>query len=190
MKSLVNKQSASVTVQMYCETQGLYTTKFVDILNSFSLHQHVSSPTHVSNHILDLTISRACDVDLISEIELLYSTPSDHACVLYKLTMPQPTTSRMKIAYRKTKSIDIDCLYRDFSLACVNIITPQSDVNNVLARLNSILQNSLDIHAPLSSRVITCRPLNLLGTKVISEMPKDRNGELIEDTLNHDLLLT
>ena len=43
-------------------------------------------------------------------------------------------------------------------MACVNIITPHFDVNNVSARLNSILQNLLDIHAPLSSRVITCRP--------------------------------
>ena len=97
-------------------------------------------------------------MNLISEIELLYSAPSDHTCVLCKLTVPQPKTSRIKIAYRKTKSIDIDCLSRDISLACVNIITPHFDVNNVSARLNSILQNLLDIHAPLFSRVITCRP--------------------------------
>ena len=33
-----------------------YTAKFIDILSCFSLHQHVDSPTHVSNHILDLII--------------------------------------------------------------------------------------------------------------------------------------
>ena len=51
------------------------------------------------------------------------------------------TTSRIKIAYRKTKSIDIcriiDSLSRDISLACVNIITPHFDVNNISARFNS-----------------------------------------------------
>ena len=64
----------------------------------------------------------------------------------------------MKIVYRKSKVVDIISLIRDINAACVNIITPHFDVDNVSARLDSILQNLLDIHAPLSTRVITCRP--------------------------------
>ena len=53
-----------------------------DLLDSSSLEQHVTVPTHICNHTLDLVITRTSDDNVIcSDIRVDHSLPSDHFAV-------------------------------------------------------------------------------------------------------------
>ncbi len=45
--------------------------KFIEVLETFGLTQHVMVPTHVSNHILDIIVTRSSSDIIVSEIQPL-----------------------------------------------------------------------------------------------------------------------
>ena len=93
------------------------TMKFNEMLETFGLKQHVSKPTHSSNHILDLLITRSItDINVLSIENTLFL--SDHRFVECKLSIPRPKHSNKEISCREMKKINID----DFKaeLSCVN----------------------------------------------------------------------
>ncbi len=57
---------------------------FLDLLESLSLVQHVTQPTHVDGHILDLIITRSSD-NIIQDPPYVDRFISDHASVLCNL---------------------------------------------------------------------------------------------------------
>ena len=54
--------------------------KCIEVLETFGLIQHVKFPTHVSNHILDLIITRSSSDVIIGEIQASFFL-SDHCFV-------------------------------------------------------------------------------------------------------------
>ena len=71
--------------------------KLIDLLESYGLQQHVTSPTHKHDHTLDLIITRQSD-------QLLGNTPrisrciSDHAAVLCSIRCDKPPLSVRKVS--------------------------------------------------------------------------------------------
>ena len=72
--------------------------KLLDLLESFSLRQHVVGPTHILGHTLDLVITRQSD-------QIIRSTPlvdfSDHASILCVLQSAKPSLTTKTVSYRK-----------------------------------------------------------------------------------------
>ena len=69
------------------------TKKFMDLLETFSLSQHVSGPTHLSGHTLDLITTRLShDVDLASPKATF--PLSDHFIIQCPIGFPRPALSR------------------------------------------------------------------------------------------------
>jgi len=54
-----------------------YTSRFLSLLSSFNLTQHVNFQIHNKNHILDLVITSS-DSSLAPSLSMTYCTPSDH----------------------------------------------------------------------------------------------------------------
>ena len=94
-------------------------TKFLDLLESFSLQQHVVGPTHIHGHTLDLVITRQSD-------QILRSTPqvdsdfSDHASLFCHLHSIKPSFSTRTLLFRKFKSLDVDSLNDDLTYAKIH----------------------------------------------------------------------
>ena len=61
---------------------------FLEMLDSNNLIQHVKSPTHLNDHILDLIITRS-EEDLVSETEVS-SLISDHLSIHCSLALQKP----------------------------------------------------------------------------------------------------
>ena len=59
---------------------------FLTLLDCFSLTQHVSFPTHSSNHTLDLLITRST-AEFLSSVSFTDPGLSDHLAILSKLTL-------------------------------------------------------------------------------------------------------
>ena len=70
-------------------------SRFLDLLDSHNLIQHVSDPTHKDNHTLDLMITRACD-DIIESWSTLNPQLSDHSAIHSKLALARPRPLKVK----------------------------------------------------------------------------------------------
>ena len=80
--------------------------RFSNILDIFSLSQHVKSPTHTSGHTLDLVITRKDDPPYTQPMPGLLI--SDHFCVTCSLDLKATSPETKTISFRKIKGINID----------------------------------------------------------------------------------
>jgi len=98
--------------------------KLLDLLESVGLRPHVSQPTHVHGHTLDLIITRWSD-QIIQDSPQTDRFISDHASLLCKLLQDKPAVTTKKVTYRRLKSVDLDSLKAD--LAASGLCQEQSD---------------------------------------------------------------
>ena len=82
------------------------TTKFEDLLETFNLSQHVSGPTHLSGHTLDLIITRSLD-DIVLASPKTTSPMSDHFIIQCPIGFSRSALSCKKLTFGKLKNIDI-----------------------------------------------------------------------------------
>lgn len=86
--------------------------KFLQMLESLNLHQHVNVPTHSGEHTLDLVISNSAPIRNLQVYDLGLS---DHKVVSMELPFPSPCTKpKQQIHFRKLKNINPDALALDF----------------------------------------------------------------------------
>ena len=135
--------------------------KFLDVLASFGLEQHVDQPTHHSGHTLDLTITRMSETLVVGK-PIVDQFISDHAAVICRLNSSRAELSVEKISYRKIKSIDLDHLQNDLksSLSCMDKqLTTTEDFDACVREYHTALATVLDRHAPQKNRTKVTRPV-------------------------------
>ena len=130
--------------------------RFIDIIDSADLHQHVDKPTHKSGNTLDLILTRSTD-HFVSDIATTHYLPSDHAAVLCSFNIPRPEPKRMEISIRKFRDIDIDA-FRNGILNWTLYTSSFCDLDSQVAEYEHVLTSLKDKHAPLITRTIRCRP--------------------------------
>lgn len=132
------------------------TIKVLDLLESFSLQQHVIGPTHLHGHTLDLVITRQSD-------QLIQATPrvgryiSDHSSVLCTLHSAKPSLAIKTVTYRKWKSVDINALEADLAMSEL-YTNPPDHLDELVSCYHNTLQVAMDTHAPERTKTIVVRP--------------------------------
>ena len=128
---------------------------FIDLLASMGLKQHITEPTHIGGHTLDLLITREHD-SVILDVPVVDRYLSDHAAVLCQLNSVKPRQVVKEISYRKIKSINVDILRSD--LESSELYTRQfAYLGELTSSYNFILSSLLDKHAPLKRKVVVRR---------------------------------
>ena len=131
--------------------------KFLDLLNCFNLEvSNVCTPTHKSNNVLDLIITRSGEATVLN---LSVNDPviSDHFAVHCNLAIKRPPKAKLTLTSRKLRTIDPDNLRCDIcSSALYN--SPSHEITDLCDQYDSVLSSILDKHAPLRTRIITLRP--------------------------------
>ena len=80
--------------------------KFMELMDTFGLLQHITTPTHVSGHTLDVIISRSSnDINVLPPKSTYYI--SDHCFTECPLSIPGPNMLVKEVSYRKFKQIRI-----------------------------------------------------------------------------------
>ena len=126
---------------------------FVDLLDTFSLSQHVDFPTHISSHTLDLLITRSSS-SLITSTSSTDFGISDHVAICSTLSIPiQTRPTRITKTVRCYRSIDHASFSNDIRNSSL-FHSPASTLTTYLDQFNSTLTSILDKHAPL--KTITC----------------------------------
>lgn len=133
-----------------------YASKFLDLLSSFGLEQHVTEPTHIHGHTLDLVITRNSDPIVKAVPPKADRLFSDHFTVIGKLSVTKPCTIKTISTSRKLKAIDQLQLKLDLAntALCLN---PPDDLEELVKCYNDTLKCLLDKHAPLITKVRTVR---------------------------------
>jgi exonuclease III len=131
------------------------TVQFSELLDNYSLQQHVQESTHISGHCLDLIISRSSD-NFISSTEVS-SLVSDHHAIHCFLQLKKPPLSKESITFRKYKLID-PVNFREDLMQSPLVTSPHTTLDHLLDQYNCTLSNLINSHAPLKSKVITLRP--------------------------------
>ena len=86
--------------------------KFLDLLDTVNLAQHVDIPTHSNGHTLDLVISRPASGLHVTFKSTDRSVSSDHFSVLFTVRAPRPPRAWKKVNIRKWRDIDPESLIR------------------------------------------------------------------------------
>ena len=130
--------------------------RFLELINSVNLLQHVSLPTHQSGHTLDLLLTRATECFVLDPDVQSY-LPSDHGAVLCSLDIRKPKQLKVHVKYRKINNIDLDAFRGDILHSELFKSTPE-ETDELVQLYDSVLRNLLDKHAPLMMRSFFPRP--------------------------------
>jgi hypothetical protein len=149
--------------------------KFLTLLDSFGLSQHIRGITHLDGHTLDLVISRISD-NVVCEC-MVSALIEDHFAIHTLIRAHRPVRPQKRITYRELDRIDADCFMSD--LLSLSLFTdPSDDLNILLEQYNADLSLLLDKHAPERSKVITVRPANpWVSTDVLAIRRRCRASE-------------
>ena len=127
-------------------------SRFRDILSNHFLCQHVSGPTHMDGHTLDLIITKLAD-NLVSK-----TTVSDfltyHGAVHRDLHLPKHQPLRQSVQYRNYAAINKDMLRVDIEASTL-CLDPATSAAILLEHYDTTLSALLDKHAPVQTRTIT-----------------------------------
>ena len=120
--------------------------RFLQLLETFNMEQHIREPTHRSGHTLDLMITRA-EENIASNFSVHDPAISDHFAVSCTLALRKVPFERKRLYYRKLKSIDVLELRADIANSSL-MNDDVEDVTVLMDNYNSVLSSLLDKHAP------------------------------------------
>ena len=150
--------------------------RFLSVLDSFDLTQHVAGPTHHVGHTLDLVITRASENGIITNC-CVQQRISDHFAVHCNLAFAKPPLERKTISFRKTRSIDFDKLCNELNNSSL-ILDPSPDLDVLVEQFNTTLSKLVDVYAPVKTKTVTVRPYSPWYTdEIASEKRKRRSLE-------------
>ena len=130
--------------------------RFYQILNSFSLKQLVTSPTHVMGNIIDLVICNP-EVLSISNLSVCAETPSDHSIIYFSINyIPSHDTPKV-VSTRLLNQIDQSAFMNDLETGLADYQDNHftGSFKTSLSNFYQIQQDILDKHAPITQKVIS-----------------------------------
>ena len=108
-------------------------TRFLQLIESFNLKQHVCEPTHRNGHILDLLITRA-DESIASAVNVTDPCLSDHLAVRCTLSLPKTAFERKEIQYRKLKPLISLCSVQISQMLFSRTLSVMTQMSLLLSR--------------------------------------------------------
>lgn len=141
---------------------------FLDILSVFGLTQHVTEPTHLSGHTLDLLIT----YDAVpGDISVCPLNLSDHCSVSFSMrnTLSQLTVTET-IPRRNIKAIDMTKFMACLEESDLATLQSTGDPNEIASSINSSLVSALDTVAPLRHQRVKLHRDAFLFSKKLEKM--------------------
>ena len=113
-------------------------------------------PTHISNHTLDLIITRSSG-DLVVEPPFSTLFVNPHFFVECLLSLPRPSLSKKLIRYRNFKQVDVNALKNDISLSQLSNLYSSINLDQLCTCYQETISTLIDDHAPLKEKLTVVR---------------------------------
>ena len=123
------------------------TKRFIELLDSYNLIQHVSFPTHRSGHTLDMavTLQDSNVLQAMAQCDMI----SDHNLFLCKISHPKPSPVRIVTKTRKLRNVVEQDIFKHGSPVV------DASVTEMCEHYDTTLKTVLDAHAPLRTMSTT-----------------------------------
>ena len=119
----------------------------MQILESLSLHQVVTEPTHRHGNILDLVLVQ--DPERVSSLQVDKNLSiSDHSLVTFQLSLKLETTEHPPVIRRPLRRMNMAHFVRDVEAALSSLTLDGTSLDESLVAINMALTSTLDAHAP------------------------------------------
>ena len=136
------------------------TKAFLSLLEADGLVQHITTPTHIKGHVLDMVVTCEGSCILRAEPDVFPSgvgddedhVTLDHYAKWTRLQSRFPKPAVKAITYRKTKTVPI-AEFRE-SVRCAVL---SRNVDNLVTTYNTDMGNVLDKYAPLIKKTVSAR---------------------------------
>ena len=137
-------------VNIQLDSQNCWTDKFNTVLFDFAFIQHVSAPTYIQGHILDVLCTRK---SLTSSVHHYAKDGiSDHLAVFFTTTFPVKNSCRVKcLKIRKLAKIKKTEFMSDIANSHL-IQAPYKTASLLSHQYFHTLRNLLDKHTPVHER--------------------------------------
>ena len=124
--------------------------KFMEVMGTCGLLQHITTPTHVSGHIFDLIISRSSnDINVFPPKSTYYI--SDRCFTECQFSIPGPNMLVKEVSYRKFRQIDMDNFRSDIA-SSVLCNSQWTSLEELAAQCyDTTLSQILDKQAPVNT---------------------------------------
>ena len=137
------------------------------MLLDFNLNEHISLPTHDSDHILGFIIINASS-KLAIYPNLIDTCISDRKTVYIDLDIQTPAAQKFSFTFRPLNEINFTDFNSDITAAFSNF--EHLDLNSLVSHFNSTLSPLLDKHAP-EKKLFTLQLVSLIhGLRLIFYM--------------------
>ena len=143
-------------INIHVETDESPSVKFHEIINIFDLKQHVTGPTHIKGHTIDIVITRNNKSTVENVVITKYNL--NHHFLIDFLYNAELSESTMKtITYRNVKKVNSLNFSKDVQDKLSTI--PQSqDMKETITNYNRAMTSVMDKHAPLITKTIRIAP--------------------------------
>ena len=135
-----------------------YTQEFMRMLDVNNMVNHVSVPTHVSGHTLDLVLVPV-GADLVNALEVLPidRSVSDHALLTFELNVTRPATNLRTITFRSYRGLNETDAGNIIKNNLSGTIAPGYTSTQLVSSYNSVLASLRDQSCPLITKEIRVR---------------------------------
>ena len=158
----------------WMDRENSYVKKLVNYSETYNLVQHITEPTHRSQHILDYIIS---DAELVKSAGVS-DFVSDHCALHASLVCTRSHPKRKQITFRQLKTIDHDLLSAD--IGKINFNLDSKNVDSIVDNYNTVFTSLLDKHAPLKTDYVIPRDEQpLMNEEIMFARREKRKGERV-----------
>ena len=157
------------------DIENTQAVRFISLLDSFGLKQHVVSPTHRGGHILDLVITRDDCVALeVSNICVLEQPVSDHKPIWFNLNLEKQSNQRKTVVSRRLKNFDCESFNIRITSSGLLNMDDDTSLSALVNNYDTVLCGILDELAPVKTRSIIVHPNALWYNDEIADAKKKR----------------
>ena len=149
--------------------------RFLQVLESFDLIQHVPEASHKKGQILDLIITRTHE-KLFGLCTVDNPFVSDHLAGNSLLDLAKIPFERKRISYRKIRDIDFSEVCGQLEDTSLVRDAASFSLGELVYEYNTTLKSLLDSHAPLKTKTFTLRPTALWYTEELRSEKKKRRA--------------
>ena len=132
-----------------------FSAEFVELLDLNNLYNHVSMPTHISGHTLDLVLTPTCSgcVRNVESVPIDH-TVSDHALIVFDVDVHKPSSYTKWITFRNYKNINQSEIVEEIQSRLNSVDTAHMSGDQLVAFYCNFFHSMQDTFFPMVTKEI------------------------------------
>ena len=152
-----------------------YSREFLELVEINNFNNHVTFPTHLLGHTLDLVLSPT-GTNFVKEVEALPidSAVSDHALLTFTLEVARLRATKKSITFRSYKTVNQDLISSEIESCLVEAELPNLTAKHLTQHYNRSLTSLEEKHFPLITKDILVKPDSPWYDHTVAQLRRQR----------------